>query len=70
MRREFNRLSNTTDGLVQLLTVMVHQTYGPLRPTVTSLLRLIPDKEFVHDELRNIALAMQGASVQRAIRSM
>jgi len=49
---------------------MVYQTYGPLEPMVTALLRLIPDKEAVHDELLAIILAMPNAAVQRAIQSM
>jgi len=67
---EFNPLSNGTNGLVQLLIRMVYQTYGPLEPTVTALLRLIPDKEAVHDELLAIILDMPNAAVQRAIQSM
>ena len=70
MPSEFNPLSNGTNGLVQLLIRMVYQTYGPLEPTVTALLRLIPDKEAVHDELLAIILDMPNAAVQRAIQSM
>lgn len=70
LRSEFLRLSNGTNSLVQLLIRMVYQTYGPLEPTVTALLRLIPDKEAVHDELLAIVLAMPGAAVQRAMQSM
>ncbi len=70
MPSEFNPLSNGTNGLVQLLIRMVYQTYGPLEPMVTALLRLIPDKEAVHDELLAIILDMPNAAVQRAIQSM
>jgi hypothetical protein len=70
MRTEFVSLSNRTENLVQLLTRMVYQIHGPLEPTVTALLRLIPNKEAVHEELINIVLAMPDAAFWRAMQSM